>query len=172
MLSNRTKSLSIVTLLAFATTMMFGVGASEAAPLTRKVVKKVINKEITKRAKTLGGQGLQGPAGAVGVQGVGGPPGSIGSAAVQRFAHVAATGVVDVAHSFGIPQGSVTLNGGTYCFSGLSYVSMGIVTLDYLDSTNDQLAKFGRSGPGCEVFVRVFNRAGTPNQAGFYVMLY
>jgi len=44
MLSNRTKSLSIVTLLAFATTMMFGVGASEAAPLTTKVVKEPLQK--------------------------------------------------------------------------------------------------------------------------------
>jgi len=140
--------------------------------LVQRFLKKVINKEITKRAKTLGGQGLQGPAGAVGVQGVGGPPGSIGSAAVQRFAHISSTGVVDVARSFGITQSAVTLNGGTYCISGLSYVSMGIVTLDYLDSENNQLAKFGRSRPGCEVFVRVFNRAGTPNQAGFYVMLY
>lgn len=145
---------------------------SPAAELSRKVIKKVINKEISRRGPTLGGQGLQGPAGAVGVQGPVGPAGSIGSAAVQRFAHISSTGVVDVARSFGITQSAVTLNGGTYCISGLSYVSMGIVTLDYLDSENNQLAKFGRSGPGCEVFVRVFNRAGTPNQAGFYVMLY
>lgn len=160
------KAFWIAVLLAMVT------APSSAAELSKKVIKKVVNKEITRRAPGLGGQGLQGPAGPAGVQGPVGPPGSIGSAEVQRFAHIAATGVVDEAHSFGIPQGSVTLNGGTYCISGLSYVSMGIVTLDYLDSTNDQLAKFGRSGPGCEVFVRVFNRAGTPNQAGFYVMLY
>ncbi|CAN5897483.1 hypothetical protein BH20PSE1_BH20PSE1_08490 [soil metagenome] len=159
------KSILVGVLLAVAT-------APVSAELSKKMVRKVVNKEITKRAPGLGGQGLAGPAGPAGPQGDVGPPGSIGSAAVQRFVHVSAAGVVDEAQSFGVPQSAVTLTGGTYCFSGLSYVSMGIVTLDYLESTGTELAKFGRAGPGCEAFVRVFDRAGTPTQGGFYLMLY
>jgi len=163
---------SIITTVLAGVVLALASGPALSAP-TRKAVKRIVNKEITKRAPGLGGQGLAGPAGPAGPQGDVGPPGSIGSAAVQRFVHVSAAGVVDEAQSFGVPQSAVTFNGGgTYCFSGLSYVSMGIVTLDYLESTGTELAKFGRSGPGCEAFVRVFDRAGTPTQGGFYLMLY
>lgn len=148
------------------------LASNPAMALSKKGVKKIANQEITKRAAELRNQ--IGPEGPQGPQGPQGPVGSKGSPAIELYAHVLADGSVVPAHSFGITQANVVLEGANrYCFTGLPYVNVGQVTVDYFQTSNNQTAKFSRrADPECEIFVQIFDGNGRTTTGGFFLMLY
>jgi len=137
----------------------------------KKRVQNITNKEITRRGNKLRQPGPAGPAGEVGPMGV---KGSKGSPGIELFAHVLANGTVVPEDSYGITQANVTTPGNSrYCFTGLPYVNVAIVTADVFNSTPGSTTKFSRrNNPECDIFVQIYNAAGQLTTGGFYMMLY
>jgi hypothetical protein len=113
---------AIVTLI-FAVTGTAVAGVATISVLShkdKKTVKKIADKEIGKKAKTL----TVANANKLGGQ----PASSYAPATTLRTALVAANGTVDAAHSDGVSQGNVTQPvGGVYCFNGLSPAPRSVV---------------------------------------------
>ncbi|MGH9961611.1 MAG: hypothetical protein ACREBC_31545, partial [Pyrinomonadaceae bacterium] len=135
-----------------------------AAALSKKIVRKIANQEITKRAPSL--RGPTGPVGPVG------PVGPAGQAAVQIYARILANGTVVPSRSVGITDDNVSLNGTDYCFTGLPPVNGAQVTIDFFQTSSNETAAFGQqSVPGCEGLVKIFD-AGSETVGGFFIILY
>lgn len=95
------------------------------------------------------------------------------------FAHVLANGTVDLARSSGVIQAHVTSPAiGLYCFSGPAGIKGAQVTIDYLETVNDETAQFGFGdavcGAGTLFFVYVTDHPGYFNSVdgGFFIRLY
>lgn len=152
------KSILLGTALALASNL------AGAAHITKKVVRKIANQEITKRAPEL--RGPPGPVGPVG------PVGPAGPAAVQVYARILENGKVVPSRSVGITQDNVILNGTDYCFTGLPPINGAQVTIDYFETSSNETAAFGHQPvPGCEGLVKIFN-AGIETTGGFFIILY
>lgn len=153
-----------------------------AASVTSKVVKKIANQEITKRAPELRGQtGPQGAQGPRGLEGVQGPP---GPAFPIRYALVSSGGGVDATKSVGIAQDDVVrIAPGTYCLILDDVVIRGgQVTVDYHSAQQNPAygpgatahfaqARFAGDGP-CPTLVVTYRFDGYRMDMGFYVILY
>ncbi|CAN5897513.1 hypothetical protein BH20PSE1_BH20PSE1_08500 [soil metagenome] len=155
--------------LAVAVALSLAAGPTWAAPvITKKVVKKIANREITRRAHT-----FRGPTGPVGPLGPVGPIGPAGTAAVQFYASILKDGFVVPSRSFGITQANVFVDGTTYCITGIPFNNGAQVTPNYFQTTSDAVVMFGQGGPaGCESFVKTVNGAGVEVAGGFFIILY
>lgn len=156
--------------LALAVALSLAAGPMWAAPvITKKVVKKIANREITRRAHT-----FRGPTGPVGPQGAVGPIGPAGTAAVQFYASILQDGFVVPSRSFGITQANVILDGATntYCITGIPFNSGAQVTPNYFETTTDVVALAGQGPAGCETFVKIVNGAGAEVTGGFFIIIY
>jgi len=154
----------IVKSILLGTALALASSPAAAAVLSKKVVRKIANQEITKRAPSL--RGPTGPVGPVG------PVGPAGPAAVQIYARILDDGTVVPSRSVGITQGNVILNGTDYCLTGLPPINGAQVTVDYFETSNNETAAFGQqSVPGCEGLVKIFN-AGIETTGGFFIILY
>lgn len=158
-------------LIALGVALAVASSPSEAA-LSKKAIRKIVNKEITKRAPALRVAGPIGPQGPIGPAGPVGIKGSLGSPGIEMYAHVLENGTVVPEHSYGIAQGHLELRGNRYCFTGLPYANIGQVTMDVFESTGNKTAKYGRKNDtDCAIFVQIFNGANMTT-GGFYLMLY
>jgi len=159
--------------LALAVALSLAVGPTWAAPvITKKVVKKIASREITRRAHT-----FRGPTGPVGPLGPVGPIGPAGTAAVQFYASILASGFVVPSRSFGITDANVSVvddgTSTTYCTTGIPFNNGAQVTPNYFETTSDAVVMFGQGGPaGCESFVKTINAAGTEVAGGFFIIIY
>ncbi len=159
-------------LIALGVALAVASSPSDAA-LSKKAIRKIVNKEITKRAPALRVVGPIGPQGPIGPAGPVGVKGSLGSPGIEMYAHVLENGTVVPEHSYGITQGHLELRGNRYCFTGLPYVNVGQVTMDVFESTGNKTAKFSRrNATDCEIFVQIFDGANRLTTGGFYLMLY
>jgi hypothetical protein len=96
---------------------------------------------------------------------------------LARFANIDEDGVV-LAGSAGIAQANVTRDStGFYCFRGLNPAPVGgIATIDYNEAGSEEVIQFGigeggNCDPGTQAFVDP-RKAGAPENAGFFVILY
>jgi len=154
--------------LALAVALSLAVGPTWAAPvITKKVVKKIANREITRRAHT-----FRGPTGPVGPLGPVGPIGPAGTAAVQFYASILQDGFVVPSRSFGITQANVFFDGTTYCITGIPFNGGLQATPNYFETTTDVVALVGQGAAGCESFVKIVNNAGAEVAGGFFVIIY
>jgi len=154
------KSILLGTALALASSL------AAAKPITKKVVRKVANQEITKRANA-----FRGPVGPVGVVGDIGPVGPAGPAAIQVYARILKDGTVVPSRSVGVTQANIVMVGNDYCFTGLPPINGAQVTVDYFETSGNETAAFGQVGPGCEGVVKIFDGA-TQVLGGFLIILY
>lgn len=153
------KSILLGTALAFASSL------AAAKPITKKVVRKIANQEITKRANA-----FRGPVGPVGVVGDIGPVGPAGPAAIQVYARILEDGFVVPSRSVGITHANIVMVGNDYCFTGLPPINGAQVTVDF-SAASANAAAFGQETPGCEGVVKIFNGA-TQVRGGFLIILY
>jgi len=99
---------------------------------------------------------------------------------LAHSANVSAGGVV-LAGSLGVAQANVTRTAtGFYCFSGLTPAPVGgVATVDYSEAGANITIQFDTGQPpgtlcpaGTQAFVNPRDVAGTPVNAGFFVVLY
>ncbi len=159
--------------LAVAVALSLAAGPTWAAwqpkPVTKKMVKRITNQQINRRAHT-----FRGPTGPIGPLGPVGPIGPAGTAAVQFYASILASGFVVPSRSFGITQANVILDGATntYCITGIPFNSGVQVTPNYFETTTDVVALAGQGPAGCETFVKIVNGAGAEVTGGFFIIIY